>query len=131
MEKQVYKVLVVDDSTLIVDRMLEMLQELEYIGFIGKANSFTEAVELVRREKYDLAILDINLGGKNGIELLTYIKDNCADTKTIMLTNQSNGYYKNLCETLGCDEFIDKTSGFEEIPFLIKKYFEESAMTSK
>jgi DNA-binding NarL/FixJ family response regulator len=126
MQQMVYKVLVVDDSPIIVDRVFDILGELECITFVGKATSFSEAVTLLAEQKYDLAMLDINLPGKNGIELLSYIKSNYPHIKIVMLSNQSDDYYRNLCSNLGSDSFIDKTSEFENIPQTISRYFNDS-----
>lgn len=126
MQQHVYKVLVVDDSTIIVERIYEILGELDCISFVGKATSFSEAVELLRDQRYDVAMLDINLPGKNGIELLSFIKANHPSIKIIMLSNQSDDYYRNLCQSLGSDSFIDKTSEFENIPHTIRRYFNDS-----
>lgn len=127
----VYKVLIVDDSPMIVERIFEILEELSCISYVGKALNFTEAVELLEEQRYDAALLDINLPGKNGIELLSYIKANYPHMKIIMLSNQSDDYYRNLCKTLGSDSFIDKTSEFEDIPKTIKEYFSEVIAAAK
>ncbi len=121
-----YKVLVVDDSPIIVERIFQILGELDCITFIAKATNFSEAVTLLNEQIFNIVLLDINLPGKNGIELLSYIKANYPDIKNIMLTNQSDDYYRNLCQNLGSDSFIDKTSEFENIPHTILKYYNES-----
>ena len=126
-----YNVLVVDDSTLVVERILEILRELDCITLADKANNFTEAELLLAKEKYDVALLDINLPGRNGIELLSFIKANYPAMKIIMLSNQSDDYYRNLCQRLGSDSFIDKTSEFENIPQNILHYYNDLVAASQ
>lgn len=118
-----YNVLIVDDSKLIVDRLTSLLKELDCISYIGSANSFTEASSLLEMHAYNLAILDINLPDKNGIELLTHIKQSHPEVKTIMLTNQSESYYRELCNKIGSDDYVDKTNDFERIPGIINTYY--------
>ena len=118
-----YNVLIVDDSKLIVDRLTSLLKELDCISYIGSANSFAEASSLMEMNAYNLAILDINLPGKNGIELLTHIKEFHPGIKTIMLTNQTESYYRELCNKIGSDDYVDKTNDFERIPDLINTYY--------
>lgn len=120
-----YNVLVVDDSPIVVKRILQILNELECISSIENASSFTEATILLDKQKFDIALLDINLPGKNGIELLSFIKTNYPATKIIMLSNQSDSYYRSLCQRLGSDSFIDKTSEFENIPHNIMGYYND------
>ena len=126
MQPPVYKVLAVDDSPIIIKRLKEILGELECVTFTGEAKGFAEAVLLLEQEKYDVVLLDINLSGKNGIELLSFIKANYPSIKIIMLSNQSGEYYRNLCNELGSDSFIDKTSEFENIPHTINRYFQDA-----
>jgi len=42
-----------------------------------------------------------------------------------MLTNQSDEHYRSLCQRLGSDLFMDKTSEFELIPETILNYYNE------
>ncbi len=126
MQKSAYKVLVVDDSPIIMDRMLSILGEMECITYVGKASNFQEAEALLSKDKYDVALLDIHMPGKNGLELLSHIKAKHPEVRIIMLTNQADDYYRNLCQNLGSDSFIDKTREFENIPQTIRQYFNDS-----
>jgi DNA-binding NarL/FixJ family response regulator len=119
MEKNGYRILIVDDSIIIIERISEILNELDCVNSVNQAINYNEAETLLAKNEFDVALLDINLPGKNGIELLAYIKENYPGIKTIMLTNQSNDYYRNLCEKIGTNYFIDKSSEFERLPQLI------------
>ena len=121
-----HKVLVVDDSLIIVQRVVEILKELDCIDFVSKASNYTEAIALLELNEYDVVLLDINLPGKNGIELLSYIKEKYPALKTMMLTNQSNDHYRSLCDKLGADFFVDKTSEFEKISQIMNTFTEET-----
>jgi DNA-binding NarL/FixJ family response regulator len=111
-------VLVVDDSPIIIERLNSMLAGLENVQSIIYAKNYATAI-LLLEEKPDIAILDINLPDKSGIELLRYIKNSNAAVTVIMLTNQSGDYYRNLCMRLGAQYFIDKSSEFEQVPSII------------
>ena len=89
-----YKILIVDSSLMIVDRLNNLLSEMSCDNCISSANNYEEAVEKLLAEKYDIVLLDTQLQGKNGFELLSYIKLNCPDTKTVMITNQTSDFYK-------------------------------------
>lgn len=118
-----YNVLIVDDSKLILSRLTSVLKELDCISFVSTANSYSEALSLLEMHQYNLAILDINIPGKNGIELLSYIKENYPSVTTFMLTNQSDSYYRDICSRLGSNEYVDKTNDFDQIPHLIIQYY--------
>ncbi|MEO5967405.1 MAG: response regulator [Ferruginibacter sp.] len=125
MSNETYAALIVDDSELISDRMEKQLMELDCISETYIAYNFNDAVDQLEDKSIDVVILDINLSlpGKNGLELLQFIKDTYPDIKTIMLTNQSGDFYKNLCLKIGSDHFFDKSTEFEKIPSIISSFF--------
>jgi DNA-binding NarL/FixJ family response regulator len=41
-------------------------------------------------------------------------------TIVIMLTNKSGAYYRKLCKTMGADHFLDKSTDFEMVPYIIR-----------
>ncbi len=112
-------VLVVDNSVLILQRMIPMLEEIKNIKFVVHAGSYNEAIELLHGVTPDLALLDVQLPEKSGIELLRLIKDKYREVVVIMNTNYADEYYRNLCKTLGADYFFDKSKDFSLIPEVI------------
>jgi DNA-binding NarL/FixJ family response regulator len=123
MENKGFKILLVDDSVLIVDRLANILKDLPCVESYYTAFDFEAAILILTSHEVNVAILDINLPGRNGIELLSFIKVNCPHIQNIMLTNQSDSYYRNLCNKLGADHFLDKTNEFEMVPDLINNYY--------
>lgn len=72
------KILIVDDEELARARLKRMLDTLE-IKNIDEASNADEAVEIVKKSKYDLVFLDINMPGTSGLELgyeLKYLDEN-------------------------------------------------------
>ena len=62
-------VLIVDDSILIMERMIEILEEIENISFVVHAGNYREGIEVLNQLKPDMVLLDINLPDRSGIEL--------------------------------------------------------------
>ena len=108
-------VLIVDDSILILERMIPMLEEMSNIQFVVHAGSYSEAIELLQGITPDVVLLDIHLPDKSGIELLRTIKEKYQEITIFMITNHANDYYRTLCNTLGADNFFDKSKDFSLI----------------
>ncbi|HTI91611.1 MAG TPA: response regulator [Puia sp.] len=108
-----------DDSTIIVDRLHNMLRVLENAGTIRQAGDYSTATTLLTESQPDLVLLDINLPGRSGIALLQYIKSVYPSILVIMITNQADDYYRKICHRLGADHFVDKSRDFEQIPSII------------
>lgn len=123
------KVLIVDDAQLVINRIIELLQELPSVEKVFGAVSFNQATDCLLNNTPDLVLMDIQLPEKNGIELLVYVKKHYPMVKTIMLTNKAGFYYKTICEKEGCDHFIDKSKEFEKIPTIIETYAGEKYYT--
>jgi two-component system chemotaxis response regulator CheY len=113
------QVLIVDDNMLFVERMIGLLDEVKNIGYINVANDYDEAHRYLADENPDLVLLDINLPGKNGIELLRKIKQQSIHSQVIMITNHADDYYRLQCKELGADHFLDKSNDFAKVPGLI------------
>lgn len=122
MKKKDLKVLIVDHALLVVSRVSEIISELDCVASVSVATTYEEAVKKIALLQPDIVLLDIYLKDKSGLELLEFIKRNHPAIKAIMLTNQSSDNYKNLCEKIGSDHFIDKSSEFENITGIIESY---------
>jgi DNA-binding NtrC family response regulator len=77
-------ILAVDDEQNLLELLITALGKR---GFkVRTASSGTEALKLVERESFQLALLDIKMGPLNGVQLLKEIKDRRPVIKVIMMT---------------------------------------------
>jgi len=111
--------LIVDDSPLIVKKIKEWLEEMAGLASVESCGTYAEAVNLLPVYKPAVVLLDINLPDKSGIVLLKYIKTYYPGIAVIVVTNQSNNFYKNLCMESGARFFLDKSNDFEKLPALV------------
>src|SRR5882757_6517611 len=112
-------ILIVDDSILIIERVTEILKDLETVSSITQVHSYSEARNALEYVRPDVVLLDINLPDTNGIELLRYLKKTDPGITVIMFSNRGNEYYRDLCQKIGADFFVDKSRGFELLPGII------------
>jgi DNA-binding NarL/FixJ family response regulator len=68
------KILISDDHELVRDGLKRILLDGGTASRVGEACDARQSMEAVRREKWDLVILDLNLGGRSGMEVLKEIK---------------------------------------------------------
>ena len=118
---QQLSVLLVDDSKIILKRMKELLSEVPCIQQLHISEDGLSAIELIKQTIPDVVLLDINLPGTNGIEVLKYIKEFHPFVKVMMVTNHAKDEYKLACLKIGAEYFIDKTTEFENIPALLEE----------
>jgi DNA-binding response OmpR family regulator len=109
------RIFIVDDSSIIRERIMEKLGMLPMDSTVSQAKDFQSANQMIDEEQPDIAILDIQLPDGSGIDLLTKIKTTCKKTIVIMLTNYPYSIIRKRCDELGADYFFDKSTEFEKV----------------
>jgi len=104
------KVLIVDDSRALQNRLAEMLRSVSGLNLIGQAHSVAEARDTITKLQPDVVVLDLQLGDGNGIELLRETKRNYPFIRFIVFTNQCELQYRRRCAELGADYFLCKST---------------------
>ncbi len=108
-------IFIVDDSSIIRERILEKLGMLPMISTVLQAKDYQSANQIIDKEQPDIAILDIQLPDGSGIDLLSKIKNMRKETVVIMLTNYPYSIIRKRCDELGADYFFDKSTEFEKV----------------
>jgi len=117
------KVLIVDDSELICQRLVDLLREFKEIKSVELAGNAEEAYASCSEVYPDVIILDIHLPGENGIKILEKIRKKNNIVKIIILTNFPYPQYRKKCMELGADYFVDKTTEFASISDILKTIY--------
>lgn len=108
-------VLVVDDSILMLERIIPALQEIPGIELVIHAGTCKEARTILQTLKPDLILLDIQLPDKSGISLLEHIKADYQQIVVYMMTNHASEEYRELCRKLGASQFFDKSTDLDRL----------------
>ena len=69
------RTLIVDDESPARERLKRLLADVEEVELIGEAESGVQAVEMIEREKPDLVLLDIQMPGLDGFEVIEALAD--------------------------------------------------------
>jgi DNA-binding response OmpR family regulator len=115
-------ILIIDDNLNFADRMIEILEEVDHVGYISVAANYEEGYRLFFEERPKLVLLDINLPGKSGIELLKIFRQSAWACEVIMITNHSSDHYKLQCQELGAKYFLDKTNDFGLVAGIVSQH---------
>jgi len=111
--------LIIDSSVFIIERLIGMLGEVKNIEKVFTATDCDAALDILYREQTDVVLLDIQMRGKNGIDLLKHIVYHFPETKVIVFSNLVSDFYQKLCIAAGAFHFVDKSKDFDKIPELI------------
>src|SRR5438034_10672584 len=72
------RLLIVDDHPLFRKGLEELIHSDAHFAVCGEAGNAPEAMDVIRKLKPDMAIVDLSLPGANGIELIKHIRAECA-----------------------------------------------------
>lgn len=108
-------IFIADDSDPVRERLTALLSDIEGAEVVGQAKNAAEAIEGVRSLNPDLVILDIQMPGGNGIDVLKAIKRGPSPPLVMMLTNHAYPQYRKKCMALGADFFLDKSKDLERL----------------
>lgn len=116
------KILIVDDSELLRERLISLISELPKIEKIAQAQDAKEAMTSFKEFNPDVVVLDIRLSEGNGIDVLQKIKEQNAGLPVIMFTNYPYPQYRKKCIQAGADFFFDKSTEFPKVIDVLKEY---------
>lgn len=107
------KVLIVEDELDLLDSIAESLTLLGYIT--DKAKDGDEAIDKAYVENYDIILLDVNLPGKDGFEVLRNIRSFDKEIAIIMLTARSDIEDRVEGLDLGASDYMVKPFALKEL----------------
>jgi len=109
------KVIIVDDSAILRERLTDLLSEIPNLRVIGEAETTTEAIAMIQDFKPDAVILDIRLTGGSGIDVLKTVKQGPNPPLVFILTHYPYPHYRKQCLTYGADYFFDKSVDMDRV----------------
>jgi DNA-binding NarL/FixJ family response regulator len=109
------RVFIVDDSGPIRARLAEMLSRMEDVRVVGEADSAREAVAGILRSRPDSVLLDLNLMGRTGIDVLRTVRPQAPEIVFVVLTNHAEPQYRRVCTEAGASYFLDKSRDFDRV----------------
>ncbi|MBR4608001.1 MAG: response regulator transcription factor [Lachnospiraceae bacterium] len=109
------RILLVDDENMLLDS-LEIILSLNDVEIVGKAHDGREALDILRvKPSCDVALVDLNMKGMGGIELIGHLKRMYPQIKILVLTTFYDD--KNITDAIsnGADGYLLKDSGKDAI----------------
>ncbi|SEE27335.1 response regulator transcription factor [Ruania alba] len=104
------RLLLADDENLIRDALASLLDLDDDLEVVAQAASGTEAVAVAARERPDVAVLDLQMPGLDGIEAAAQIMADLPECRCVIVTSHGRpGYLKKALET-GVRGFLPKTT---------------------
>jgi DNA-binding NarL/FixJ family response regulator len=124
------KIFIADDSMVVVERLVDLLDEVPGAQLVGQAGDVPEAVRGIQEMKPDAIILDLQMPGGSGLDVLRAIRMDYPDLYVLICTNYPYPQYREECLTAGANFFLDKSAEFEKIPAILRELIEKETKIS-
>jgi DNA-binding NarL/FixJ family response regulator len=116
MDNTPLRVLLIEDSPLIRERLAESLATPGRVEIIGQADSEQAAIGLLAAAPWDVMVLDLQLRHGTGLGVLRALTSRRpANAKVIVLTNYAFPQYRAKSLALGADFFFDKAREYHRV----------------
>jgi two-component system, NarL family, response regulator DegU len=118
--KNEIKLFIADDHPVFRAGLKVLIEKDAQMKIVGEANDGTEALEKVFQAGADIAILDIDMPGKDGFEVAQKIRENNLPTEIIFLTMHKDEHFLNRALELSVKGYLIKESAVTDIINCIK-----------
>lgn len=109
------KILIADDHTLIRDGLINTISiRMADVAF-GEASSAAEVLKEVLYQKWDLLILDINMPGRDGLDVLKELKTLQPELPVIVLSMYPENQFAVRTLKIGASAYLTKETSSEEL----------------
>lgn len=109
------RVFVVEDSESIRSRLCGLIRNIDGVAIAGEADSPASATTGILESAPDAVVLDLQLIGGSGMEVLRAVSAQVPAIVFIVLTNNAGPQYRRACMASGASHFLDKSFDFERV----------------
>ena len=115
------KIILADDHCLVRTGLKRLLDDVENISVVAEADNGNDAIAHVKQHKPDVAILDINMPGLNGIDTTEILRRDYPELKIIIVSMHSDELFPKRLIKAGANAYLTKGSGIQEITHAINE----------
>jgi two-component system response regulator DevR len=113
-------IFIVDDMPSMRERLRELVADIEGVQIVGDAGTPAEAIAGILQTHPDCVLLDYQLVGGTGVDVLRAVHPRSPDIIFIVITNHATAQHRRACMDAGARYFFDKSSEFSQIRSAIR-----------
>jgi DNA-binding NarL/FixJ family response regulator len=115
------RILIVDDHAIVRRGLRELLSDEFHGAAFGEASDAQQALEQLRKKEWDVALLDIALPGKSGLDLLKELKTGWPKLPVLILSAHPEDQFAVRALKAGAGGYMTKESAPEELAKALRK----------
>jgi two-component system invasion response regulator UvrY len=115
------KVLIADDHAVVRRGLRQILEAEPDLEVAGEATSSAEVMEALRTQRYDVAVLDITMPGRGGLDVLHHIRQTYPELRVLILSMHPEERYALRVLKAGAAGYLTKESAPDELITALRK----------
>jgi len=117
----VIRLLLADDHRIFRDGLARVLRDHDDMSVVAEAGNYAEVMAALRGQPVDVAILDLSMPGRDGIELIAHVKDLYAAVRVLVVTMHSNDFSAGRALRAGADGYLTKENAADDAVLAIRQ----------
>ena len=113
-------IFIVDDMPSMRERLRELVADIDGVEIVGDAGTPAEAIAGILSTHPDCVLLDYQLAGGTGVDVLRAVHPRSPEIAFIVITNHATAQHRRACLDAGARYFFDKSSEFSQIRSAIR-----------
>lgn len=110
-----YRVILVDDHPMVRERLAQLIKTQHDLITCGEADSLVSAMDLVAREKPDIAIVDLSLKKSSGLDLIKELTARYPTVRVLVLSMYEESLYAERTLRAGARGYLTKQEATDKI----------------
>jgi len=115
------RIMIVDDHVVVRQGIAQLVNREADLDVCAEAGNADEARELLKKEKVDLAIIDISLPGTSGIELIKMLNEEHPELLMLVMSMHEESLYSDRAFRAGARGYVMKQEATEKLLQAIRK----------
>ncbi len=120
------KTIIIDDSSFFRVLLKDLCVDMDYevIAEFPRGDTFVDEIKQGKFQEAQLLLLDINMPGKSGMDIIEDVLDTLPEITIIMISTFSDMNSVDRCLDLGASNYINKDAGGSEMKDIIRSTLE-------
>lgn len=117
------KIAIVDDHSIVRSGLVKILREEPDMEVVLEADGYNQLIEKLKKNRPDIALLDISMPGKNGLEILKELRQYYPEIKSLMLSMHPEDRFSVRAIKAGASGYLTKESLADDLVNAIRKVY--------
>lgn len=130
-KKRKAKVLIVDDHPVVRSGLIQLINRDKTLEVCGEAGDSEEALEAIEAMSPDVAVIDISLSGKSGLDLIKIVQRRYSKLPILVLSIHDEDVFAERALRAGAKGYVEKREASDRVVSAIQKVLEGRIVVSE